>query len=191
MARIHASDGDRHEQAMPGGRPSEHWLRHPAWMGKSHLTVCIRVLMCLSDGARYPPRFYVSLDEMNSDRVAAGYPPIPPYMEPPPPQLRAAAPAVAAQPAAAAAAAHHPPAVAHPPAAAHPPDAAQPPAVAHGLAGHPLANIAEQEVAGGPPPPAALLVHGAVAPPAADASGAAIPVAAGSGVVDAEPLEGQ
>ncbi|KAI1782750.1 hypothetical protein LXA43DRAFT_1103460 [Ganoderma leucocontextum] len=55
--------------ALPGSRPSDHWLQHPAWI----------------DGARNPPHFYITLAEINADRMAAGYPPLPPQQAPPAP----------------------------------------------------------------------------------------------------------
>ncbi|KAL1947169.1 hypothetical protein VTO73DRAFT_14130 [Trametes versicolor] len=126
MARILLGDGDKHGPApapapAPGGPPSEHWLRYPAWI----------------DGARHPPRFYASLDEINIDRIAAGYPPLPPYVEPPPlPHHPVQPPAV------------HP---AHPPPAAVQLVAAAQPPVAPHVDIHPPAHPAEHEAAGGAP----------------------------------------
>ncbi|CDO75078.1 hypothetical protein BN946_scf185010.g3 [Trametes cinnabarina] len=45
------------------------------------------------DGARNPPKFYVTLEEINADRVAAGYPAIPPYSAPMQPRLPTPPPA--------------------------------------------------------------------------------------------------
>jgi len=56
-------------------RPSEGWLRQPAWIGTSlHLYSVFRAEIS-SDGGVNPPRFYYSHEEIDEALIAAGHPP--------------------------------------------------------------------------------------------------------------------
>lgn len=73
-------------------RPSDYWLRNPAWIGKFlNAKYCNILLIGCPDGCLDPPHFYIDQEEIDNARRAAGHLPQFPMV---PQQVNTVAPVV-------------------------------------------------------------------------------------------------